>query len=1106
LNSVLNIVAFIFISLIPLTIFEYIVSENSETTAYELLKKTEEMGRRNLESAQTISSVAIENAVAQLDEKATQAIEVRTIGLATRVADFLRERDHDALDLALSPPSAELYLHILETNRKDVILGQQQPSGVSTRRPEVLWKNANNQMSWHHIPPSRRILVSKPIYKEITFVDLKGMEKIKVREGKVAKTLKNISIRENTYCKAEDYFEHVKQLKKNELYVSKVVGEYVRGWLYKEDGALKIKSESAYAGKENLTGKKFEGLVRWVTPVYRGGEKIGYLTLALDHTHIMEFSDHVVPIGGGFSAISDAGSGNYAFIWDCDHQSISHPRDFFICGFDPETGEEVPGWVSQKTFNEYKQSGLSLGKFVSRLPSFRNFINTKKGSREQLIAGAVGLDCRILDQAPQCEGWSRGTEDGGAGSFLIFWSGLWKLTTYATIPYYTGQYAESPRGFGYVTIGANIKDFHKAAALTKKHIERSLKRQEQDIAAIQAETKAIISANVANHWNQVRATFILTALAAGFVAIMLGTALAKPLRQMSRSAQAIGDGDYDQSIDVRTHDEIGQLGNSLNKMAQDIATTNTRLTGEINERLRIEEALKISEKRYRDIFESAIEGIFQTTFSGDLISANPRMSTIFGYESAAEMISFISNTEFQLYVDSSRRQAFLSELLHDGACANFEVEMYKKDKEIIWVSMNARIACDSRNDPLYIEGFIIDITEKKAAEKEKENLHERLLRSKKMEALGLLAGGVAHDLNNVLAGIVGYPQLLLTQIPEESPMRSKLLAIQNSGMKAADIVQDLLTLARRGVSITEVININHIIDEELESLKLMVRGHDRFNIDIDVLLDPNLMCIKGSSVHLKKTLMNLFSNALDAVENNGHITISTKNQYVDCPIKGYDEISEGDFVLLSIADNGTGIDDDSLKRIFEPFYTTKRMGRSGTGLGMSVVWGTVQDHGGYINVDSSVGQGTIIQLYFPATRAQCSLAADEVLPIEYTGQGETILVIDDVEEQRDLAESLLSRLNYVVEVVSSGQEAIDYLQTHTVDLLVLDMIMPPGMDGLETYRQIIKLHPGQKAIIASGFSENDRVEATMKLGAGEYVRKPYTLERIGLAVKRELKR
>ena len=390
------------------------------------------------------------------------------------------------------------------------------------------------------------------------------------------------------------------------------------------------------------------------------------------------------------------------------------------------------------------------------------------------------------------------------------------------------------------------------------------------------------------------------------------------------------------------------------------------------------------------------------------------------------------------------------------------------------------------------------------AEEEKNKLQSKLQRAQKMEAIGTLAGGVAHDLNNILVGLVSYPEMLLMEIPEESPLREDLLTIQKSGERAAAIVQDLLTLARRGVAVTEVVGLNHIISAYLKSPEHEKLKLYHSNVQIETNFETALLNILGSPVHLSKTVMNLVSNAAEAMPNGGTVFISTENRSIDRPIRGYEHVDEGDYVTLRVSDNGMGFSLEDTERIFEPFYTKKVMGRSGTGLGMGVVWGTVKDHKGYIDIKSTEGKGTTFTLYFPISRKE--LASDKSLSSieDYMGKGESVLVVDDVEEQRDIAFRILNKLNYSVTSVSSGEEAVDYMKNNTADLLVVDMIMDPGIDGLDTYKEILELHPGQKAIIASGFSETERVREAQRMGAGAYIKKPYLFEKIGIAVRNEL--
>ena len=397
------------------------------------------------------------------------------------------------------------------------------------------------------------------------------------------------------------------------------------------------------------------------------------------------------------------------------------------------------------------------------------------------------------------------------------------------------------------------------------------------------------------------------------------------------------------------------------------------------------------------------------------------------------------------------------------------------------------------------------ISARKRAEENLRRSEEKLARSKKMEALGLLAGGVAHDLNNVLSGIVSYPELILMDLPEDSKLRKPIETIQESGNRAVAIVQDLLTVAR-GVAITkEPLNLNDLVRDYLNSPEFEKLRQFHPTVTVKTNLDTDLLNIPGSHVHIRKLVMNLVSNASEAIEGSGNVTILTMNRYVDIPLRGYDDVKIGEYVILSVSDDGSGITSDALERIFEPFYTKKVMGRSGTGLGLAVVWNIVQDHKGYIHVKSDEN-GTTFELYFPITREKIS-DKDLSIPIkDYKGNGETILVVDDVESQRNISCKILDTLGYKTNAVSGGEEAVEYLKENTVDLILLDMIMEPGINGRETYERGIKIHPKQKAVIVSGLAETDDVKEAQKLGAGKYIKKPFTIEKIGLALKEELEK
>jgi len=386
---------------------------------------------------------------------------------------------------------------------------------------------------------------------------------------------------------------------------------------------------------------------------------------------------------------------------------------------------------------------------------------------------------------------------------------------------------------------------------------------------------------------------------------------------------------------------------------------------------------------------------------------------------------------------------------------------------------------------------------------EKAALQSKLQKSQKMESLGLLAGGVAHDLNNVLSGIVSYPELLLIDMPEDSKFYRPLKAIMESGNRAAAIVQDLLTIARGVAMVKEPLALNQVISDYFQSPEFTRIKQLHPQVQFNTQLAHDLLTIMGSDVHIRKVLMNLISNAAESIKGKGMVKVTTENRFLDRPLESDVKIEEGEYCVLSICDSGQGINREDLARIFEPFYSKKKMGSSGTGLGLAVVWNILQDHKGHIHVTSN-GNGSKFELYFPSTRETLESSEPDSRIANFCGQGESILVVDDNELQRDISCKMLKRLGYKSRATSSGEEAIEYLKTHPVDLILLDMIMDPGMGGYETYKAITEINPDQKVIILSGFAETKEVKKTQALGAGEFLKKPIMLEDLGLAVKRAL--
>lgn len=607
---------------------------------------------------------------------------------------------------------------------------------------------------------------------------------------------------------------------------------------------------------------------------------------------------------------------------------------------------------------------------------------------------------------------------------------------------------------------------------------------------------------------------IASALLLAIALALLARHILAPLQLLTAGADSIGKGNLTTRIQVKTRDEFGRLANVFNQMASQLekshrqleqkvaerttalTMTNKQLKLEIEERKRAEHDSRVNEQKLQAILRASPIGI-GLVVNRELNWANDTFYDIVGYTKEdligrSTKILYETTEEFDrvgytLHTHSARQEA-----------GQTETRLVRKDG----TSISCAIRSYPINDTNPLAGLIFtvsDITEAK-------RLEEKLQRSQKMEAIGTLAGGVAHDLNNILSGIVSYPELLLLDMQDDNPLYNPLKTIQKSGEQAATVVQDLLTMARRGVAITEIINLNTIVSDQLKSPEYAKLASFHPNVHVSVRLADDLMFIKGSVVHLAKTIMNLLSNAAEAMPEGGEIRITTENIYIDQPIGNYEDVEEGDYVAVSVSDTGIGIPKTHMNRIFEPFYTKKAMGRSGTGLGMAVVWGTVKDHKGYIDIVSSENNGSTFKLYFPATRETVATAEQDV-PLElYQGNGEQILVIDDSEVQREIARQMLKKLGYNVNTVSSGERAVEYLHDNPADLLVLDMIMPPNMDGLDTYRRIIEFKPAQKIIVASGFSETERVKEVLKLSKGQYIKKPYSIEKIGIAIKEELKK
>jgi PAS domain S-box-containing protein len=524
----------------------------------------------------------------------------------------------------------------------------------------------------------------------------------------------------------------------------------------------------------------------------------------------------------------------------------------------------------------------------------------------------------------------------------------------------------------------------------------------------------------------------------------------------------------------------------------------------INQRKLATGLLRESELKFKTVFDVSPQVITMSDLDGRLLDASEEYQK-FSRRPLKEAKGRPLADSFVLPPESLAR--LWSDLKNDGAVFGREIEAVNPDgSPLTFLAFGKMIHLRVGS---FILAIFTDISALKKSEKEKLVLQEKLARATKMEAMGLMAAEVAHDLNNILSGIIGYPQLLLMDPNLSERQREALKEILTTGQRAAAVVSDLLTIAR-GVAAAKVsLPLNSVVTDYRNSPECRQLKEFFPDVELDLQLDPRAGNIIASAVHLTKVVMNLVSNAFEAMppdRKDGRVTVRTRLAERSEPLKLFEGgLEPGRYALLSVSDNGPGIPAGDVANIFEPFYSKKIKGRSGTGLGLAIVWNTITDHQAGLDLRTGPG-GTTFDLYFKPTEEKSQAPASGKNLDDYRGAGQRILVVDDVDIQRKLAGKMLTTLGYSPVAVPSGEAAVEFLKKEDVDLVILDMIMHPGMNGRETYGAIMEFKPGQKAIIASGMAETDEVAKAQAMGAGQFVNKPYTIEDLAAAVQKALSR
>jgi PAS domain S-box-containing protein len=511
---------------------------------------------------------------------------------------------------------------------------------------------------------------------------------------------------------------------------------------------------------------------------------------------------------------------------------------------------------------------------------------------------------------------------------------------------------------------------------------------------------------------------------------------------------------------------------------------------DITARKQAETALREAEEKYRGIFENSLEGIYQTTLDGKYISANPALARILGFDSPQELILSRHDIKNQEYVDPERHAEFVRLMEKHGMVQDFEYQARRKDGSLLWVAENAHVVRDARGGIQHFEGTVQDITQQR-------ELQHQLQQMQKIEAIGRLAGGVAHDFNNILMAVSSFAELVHRKLPAGDKSRQFVDEIMKATDRGSSLTQRLLAFSRKQVLSPKVLDLNRLIADQIDMLKRLITE----DIELRFMPAAGLGNVKVDPGQIEQVVMNLVINSRDAMAQGGEIVIETDNAELDLDSRNH--AAGGNYVMLAVSDNGCGMDARTKSHIFEPFFTTKEQGK-GTGLGLATVFGIVKQSGGHIFVQSEPGHGTTFKIYFPSVQEAVVPAEQSVLDDSYRGT-ETILIAEDEEAVRKSAAEYLSENGYTVLAASSGPAALQIAQQHRgpIHLVLTDLVMPK-MSGRELADRMKALHPKTKVVFMSGYSNNLLSSPQVQDREHTLLHKPFRLATLGQCIRQTL--
>ena len=507
---------------------------------------------------------------------------------------------------------------------------------------------------------------------------------------------------------------------------------------------------------------------------------------------------------------------------------------------------------------------------------------------------------------------------------------------------------------------------------------------------------------------------------------------------------------------------------------------------DVTERVRLEQKLKDSEEKYRDLYDNAPDGYYSLAGNGMIVEANRTFLNMLGY-GRDEVIGKLCFNDLLSDESAQTCRTKFQEFKKTGQMRNLELNMIKKDGAMLPVTMRATAVYDGKGNFVMSRSVIRDITERKGIDEENRKLQAQLFQSQKLEALGTLAGGIAHDFNNLLASIMGYAALAKTDLRPDNPVYQHVDIIETASIRASELTQQLLAFARGGKYDAKPTDVNAIVREVVALLSRIIEK----NITIVLAADSDLRHAICDAGQIQQAILNICINARDAMPRGGRLTITTANVHLEAKdVQFFVDAQPGDYVRISVSDTGTGMDRETRERLFEPFFTTKE---KGTGLGLALAYGILKKHGGFIQVHSEPGKGSTFEVNLLACmNDEASVKRKDIVSLRRGT--ETILVVDDEPMVRDLARDVLKRYGYTVLTAGGGEETIETFRQRSdeIDAVILDMVMP-AIEGKEMLRRLKEMKPGVKVIVSSGYSHDRDVEDMIAQGARGFVQKPFRI-------------